>query len=63
MNFLNGTGSLFGQAISYGINPGILNTAGTIPLMNIAVGIEVLGGLSIIILYMTRGIRPHEERE
>ena len=63
MNFLNGTGGLFGQAVSYGINPGFLNTAGTIPIMNIAVGIEVLGGLSIIILYMTSGIRSHEEGE
>lgn len=63
MNFLNGTGGLFGQAVSYGINPGFLNTAGTIPIMNIAVGIEVLGGLSIIILYMTSGIQSHEEGE
>lgn len=63
MNFLNGGGGLFGQAVPYGINPGVLNTAGTIPIMNIAVGIEVLGGLSIIILYMTSGIRSREEGE
>ena len=63
MNFLNGTGGLFGQTVNFGINPGFLNTAGTIPIMNVAVGIEVLGGLSIIILYMTSGIRSHEEGE
>ena len=62
-NFLNGAGGLFGQAVPFGINSGILNTAGTIPIMNIAVGIEVLGGLSIIVLYMTSGIRSHEEGE
>ncbi|PWR75380.1 Na(+)/H(+) antiporter subunit B [Methanospirillum stamsii] len=62
-NFLCGTGGLFGQVVPYGINPGFLNTAGTIPIMNIAVGIEVLGGLSIIILYMTSGISNHEEGE
>jgi multicomponent Na+:H+ antiporter subunit B len=45
------------------VNSGFLNTAGTIPIMNIAVGLEVLGGLSIIIVYMTRGIRMLEETE
>jgi multicomponent Na+:H+ antiporter subunit B len=63
MNYLVGTGSLFGQAVPFGSNSGFLNTAGIIPILNIAVGFEVLGGLSIILLYMTNGIRMTEETE
>ncbi len=51
-NFLAGSGSLFGDPVAYGSNPGYLNTAGTIPLMNIAVGLEVVGGLGAIMLAM-----------
>ena len=51
-NFLANSGLIFGESIPYGINPGYLNTAGTLPIMNLAVGIEVLGGLGAIILYM-----------
>jgi multicomponent Na+:H+ antiporter subunit B len=50
-NWLANTGLLFGDRISYGVNPGYLNTAGTLPLMNLAVGIEVFGGLGVIIMY------------
>ena len=35
---------------------GFVNTAGVLPLMNIAVGIEVWGGLAIVILYLLSGI-------
>lgn len=63
MNFLSGKGGIFGQFVPFGINPGFLSTAGTIPIMNIAVGIEVLGGLTIIILYMTSGIQSPEEEK
>ncbi|HWQ65304.1 MAG TPA: MnhB domain-containing protein [Methanospirillum sp.] len=63
MNYLAGTGGLFGQVVPYGINAGFLNSAGVIPVMNIAVGIEVLGGLSIILVYMTNGIGWMEETE
>ena len=63
MNYLAGAGGIFGQAVPFGVNGGFLNTAGTIPIMNIAVGLEVLGGLSIIIVYMTSGIRMLEEAE
>lgn len=63
MNFLAGAGGLFGQSVTYGANSGLLNTAGTIPLLNIAIGLEVLGGLSIILMYMTSGIRMAEEAE
>ncbi|AGB05024.1 multisubunit Na+/H+ antiporter, MnhB subunit [Aciduliprofundum sp. MAR08-339] len=50
-NWLANTGFLFGDRVSYGPNPGYLNTAGTLPIMNLAVGIEVLGGLSVIVIY------------
>ncbi len=50
-NWLANSGLIFGQRIHYGVNPGYLNTAGTLPIMNLAVGIEVLGGLSVIIMY------------
>jgi len=45
---------LFGD-ITSGINSGALNTAGTIPLMNIAVGLEVLAGLGAIVYMMFHG--------
>jgi multicomponent Na+:H+ antiporter subunit B len=55
-NYLAGSGSLFGVPVPYGINAGELNTAGVIPLMNFAVGIEVWGGLTIVILYLLSGL-------
>ena len=54
-NFLANKGSIFGRSISYGVNNGYLSTAGTIPLMNIAVGIEVFAALSLIVLIMYLG--------
>jgi len=63
MNFLANSGGLFGQTVSFGINPGSLNTAGVIPILNLAVGMEVLGGLSIIIIYMTKAIQWQEDLE
>ncbi|MCD6522654.1 MAG: sodium:proton antiporter [Candidatus Diapherotrites archaeon] len=54
-NFLANSGIIFGDSVAYGINPGNLNTAGTLPLMSIAVGLEVLAGLSIIILMLAIG--------
>ncbi|WP_317135780.1 MnhB domain-containing protein [Methanochimaera problematica] len=55
-NWLANGGFIFGDSVTYGSNPGFLNTAGTIPIMNIAVGIEVLGAMGLIILYMLSGI-------
>ena len=60
-NWMAQTGRLFGTVVSRGANPGDLNTAGLLPLLNIGVGIEVLGGLTIIILYMLSGI--HEDKK
>jgi energy-converting hydrogenase B subunit I len=57
-NWLAGTGfAFFGMPVPYGPNPGELNTGGVIPIMNLAVGIEVLGALSLIVLYMLSGTK------
>jgi len=50
-NFLAGS-SFFGNIPPSGSNPGDLWTGGVIPLMNIGVGLKVLGGLSAIVLVM-----------
>jgi len=55
-NFLANSGLLFGMPVPPGPNPGDLNTAGVIPIMNVAVSIEVWGGLAIILLYMLSGL-------
>jgi len=59
-NWLANSGLLFGKPVPYGINPGYLNTAGTLPIMNLAVGIEVLGGLGVIVLYMLHFVKGGE---
>lgn len=41
---------LFGGKTPIGINPGYLNTGGTLSYMNIAVGTKVLAGLTSIVL-------------
>jgi multicomponent Na+:H+ antiporter subunit B len=56
-NFLAGRGGFLGSVVETGSNSGVLNSAGTISLMNMAVGLEVIGGLSLIVLYMFKGIR------
>lgn len=56
-NVLAGKGGLFGATVPLGANDGILQSSGTIALMNLAVGFEVVGGLSIILLAMFAGIR------
>ena len=61
-NWMAATGSLFGTPIAHGPNPGNLNTAGLLPLLNLGVGIEVLGGLTIILLYMLSGIKTKEKK-
>ena len=58
-NFMANTGGLFGDMVDFGPNTGNLNTAGTIPLLNIAVGIEVVGALGLILYTLGRG--PEEE--
>ncbi|MCX6687003.1 MAG: sodium:proton antiporter [Methanoregula sp.] len=60
-NYLNASGSLFGTPVPYGINTGDLNTGGFVPLMNFAVGCEVWGGLTLVILYMLSAFSTEKE--
>lgn len=54
-NWLANTGtSFFGLAVAPGPNGGVMRTAGTLPLMNLAVGIEVFGGISVILCALQR---------
>jgi energy-converting hydrogenase B subunit I len=48
-NFLVGT-SIFGRIPATGPNPGDIWTGGVIPLMNLAVGLKVIAGLSAVVL-------------
>ena len=50
-NFLVGT-SIFGRIPPTGPNPGDIWTGGVIPLMNLAVGLKVIAGLSAVVLAM-----------
>lgn len=59
-NHLAGAGGWFGTAVEHGANGGVLSTGGIVPLLNIAVGVEVLGGLTIILLYMLSGVQEAE---
>lgn len=52
-NSLANSDLLFGMPVAFGINPGYMGTGGVVPLMNLAVGIEVFSGLSMILLVMT----------
>jgi len=49
-NFMANSGQLFGNIVSFGVNSGYLNTGGVIPLMNMAVGLEVFAALSLIVV-------------
>ncbi len=56
-NWMLSRGSLFNDSVAFGVNPGALTTGGLMPLMNLAVGLEVLGALTIITLYMLSGTK------
>ncbi len=62
-NWLNASGGLFGHPVAYGVNPGDLFTAGTIPILNFAIGIEVFGALSVVTLIMFAGLREKTQQE
>ncbi len=51
-NAIANSGFLFGDKTPLGINYGNLNTGGTLPYMNIFVGIKVLAGLGAIVLVL-----------
>ncbi|HDD72588.1 MAG TPA: sodium:proton antiporter [Candidatus Aenigmarchaeota archaeon] len=60
-NILANSGGLFGMSVEFGPNSGYLNTGGLIPVMNIAVGIEVFSALSMIILLMLTGMKEEKK--
>lgn len=60
-NFLANTGDIFGKAVESGINPGDVNTAGILPLLNWAVALKVLAGLGSIVLLMAYGVTRGDE--
>ncbi|MEA3344543.1 MAG: MnhB domain-containing protein [Patescibacteria group bacterium] len=53
-NFLANSPKILGRTIQFGINDGYLNSSGVIPLMNLAIGIEVASALSIVALLIIR---------
>jgi multicomponent Na+:H+ antiporter subunit B len=62
-NWLNHSGGFFGNPVAYGVNGGDLYTGGIIPILNFAVGIEVFGALSVILLYMFAGLKETTKEE
>ncbi len=64
-NFLANSDSLFGMSIPFGANSGFLWSGGIIPLMNIAVGLEVFAALSIIavVMFLENGKVMFSEKE
>lgn len=62
-NVLANSGGLFGNSTIIGINSGDMNTAGVIPLMNIAVGLEVLSALGVIVFTMAGGSELTKKKE
>jgi len=51
-NFLANSPLPFGMGVPYGANPGYMWTGGFMPLMNIAVGLEVFASLSLVAIVM-----------
>ncbi len=62
-NFLANSGSWFGNPAVIGVNPGDMNTGGVIPLMNIAVGLEVLSAFGVIVLTMASAAEFTKKKE
>jgi multicomponent Na+:H+ antiporter subunit B len=56
-NLLANSGPVFGAAVPIGPNPGVLNSGGTVPLMNWAVGLKVMTGIASILIAMLIGSR------
>ena len=62
-NFLANSGGWFGNAAVIGVNPGDMNTGGVIPLMNIAIGLEVLSAFGVIVLTMASAAEFTKKKE
>lgn len=61
-NFLVGS-PIFGRIPPTGPNPGDIWTGGVIPLMNLAVGLKVIAGLSAVVLAMALFAHGEEVEE
>jgi len=59
-NLLANSGGLFGASVPIGPNNGVLDSAGTLPLMNWAVGLKVMTGIASIVIVMLIGARKEE---
>jgi energy-converting hydrogenase B subunit I len=59
-NLLANSASLFGNPVPPGPNAGLLNSGGTLPLMNWAVGLKVMTGIAAIVIAMLVGSRKEE---
>ncbi len=59
-NLLANSGGLFGASIPIGPSSGVLDSAGTLPLMNWAVGLKVMTGIASIVIVMLIGARKEE---
>lgn len=53
-------GVIFGEIPVWGSNSGILNSGGILPILNVAVGMKVIGGLSVVVLLMALASREEE---
>jgi multicomponent Na+:H+ antiporter subunit B len=60
-NFLVGTNLLFGTVPTSGAAD--INTGGTLPLMNFAVGLKVIAGLFVIVLLMAFATTQKKEED
>jgi multicomponent Na+:H+ antiporter subunit B len=60
-NFLTGTNLLFGAIPTGGAAD--INTGGTLPLMNFAVGLKVIAGLFVIVLVMAYATTQKKEED
>ena len=59
-NFLADTSYIFGELPSFGSNLGVLNSGGTLPILNLAVGMKVIGGLAAVVLAMAMASKEDE---
>jgi multicomponent Na+:H+ antiporter subunit B len=63
-NFLaNGSPAFFGRVIDLGPNSGYLNSAGLLPFLSLAIGMEVFFGLSIILVSMFHLARKEKDEK
>jgi len=59
-NLLANSGGIFGASAGWGPNPGVLNSGGTLPWMNWAVGLKVMAGIASVVLVMLSAGRKEE---